>query len=282
MYLPFEIESAKVLITVKTYPLPSSKYKELVCTAGLLDGEKWIRIYPIAYRFLSNSRQYPKYGWIEINLVRNKSDFRPESYRPRSGIDEDIKLLSRINTEKNWSQRKKYVLKEVFSSMKELIDLSKGETCKSLATLKPTEIIDFIIEEDDKEWKDKWIALSNQGNLFDLDRTKKKNLKLFPIKKLPYKYSYKFISDGDSKPRTLMIEDWEIGALFWNCMRKTDGDEVLANEMVKQKYFENFVSKKEIHLFLGTTQKYHKIAPNPFVIVGVFYPPIVHQLSLFD
>jgi len=26
-------------------------------------------------------------------------------------------------------------------------------------------------------------------------------------------------------------------------------------------------------LNLGTTKQYHNIAPNPFVIIGVFYPP---------
>ena len=38
-YLPDEIPNARVLITVKTYPLPSRSYTELVCTAGLLNGE---------------------------------------------------------------------------------------------------------------------------------------------------------------------------------------------------------------------------------------------------
>ncbi len=281
MYLPFEIPKARVLITVKTYPLPSSAYNELVCTAGFLDGRKWIRIYPIAYRFLSDDKQYPKYGWIEINLVRNEKDFRPESFRPKSGIDEDIKLLSKIDTKNNWAERKEYILNEVFTSMTELIELAKSDKKKSLATLKPTEIIDFIIEDDDREWKDKWIAISKQGNIFDLEKSKKSNTSLYPIKKLPYKYSYKFISEGDSNPRTMMIEDWEIGALFWNCMRKTDGNEEAANQLVKDKYFTSFTKEKDIHLFVGTTQRFHNVAPNPFIIVGVFYPHIERQFSLF-
>jgi len=61
-YLPNELPKARVLITVKTYPLPSRSYTELVCTAGLLDGEKWIRMYPIPYRFLQDQQQYPKYS----------------------------------------------------------------------------------------------------------------------------------------------------------------------------------------------------------------------------
>ena len=192
MYLPDEIQNARVLITVKTYPLPSSKYRELVCTAGLLNGEKWVRIYPIAFRFLSNNKQYPKYGWIELNLVRNKKDFRPETYRPKSGIDENIRLIKKLTTNNNWSARKIYVLKEVFTSMNELIKLAKSEQKKSLATLKPIEIIDFSWKKTESTWKDIWLAQSKQGNIFELDKEKKLDDKSI-VKKLPYKYYYKWL-----------------------------------------------------------------------------------------
>ena len=74
----------KVLITVKTYPTLASKYDELVCTAGFLEDGSWIRIYPIPFRKLDYDNQYKKYDWIEIDLIRNTSDFRLESYRPVS------------------------------------------------------------------------------------------------------------------------------------------------------------------------------------------------------
>lgn len=37
----------KVLITVKTYPIPSKRYDELVCTAGVTERGDFIRLYPI-------------------------------------------------------------------------------------------------------------------------------------------------------------------------------------------------------------------------------------------
>ena len=46
--MDIEITQAEVFITVKTYPQPSISYGELVCTAGLLNGEQWIRIYPVS------------------------------------------------------------------------------------------------------------------------------------------------------------------------------------------------------------------------------------------
>jgi hypothetical protein len=40
----------KVLISVKTYPTLSTKYNELVCTAGFLEDGSWVRIYPWFYK----------------------------------------------------------------------------------------------------------------------------------------------------------------------------------------------------------------------------------------
>lgn len=279
-YLPAEISKARILITVKTYPKPSSKYGELVCTAGLLDGEKWIRVYPVNYQFLSNDSVYGKYSWIELDLTRHSRDFRPESYRPRQGIDEEIKVIGKLGTESEWAARKNYVLREIFTSMDELIQLSKSNQNKSLAAYKPSEIIDFIIEEDDRYWKDKWLAQAKQGNFFETDPNNPKKGRPL-IQKLPYKYSYRFTGRGDIKPRELVIEDWEIGALFWNCLKRTDGNEKAANQLVRDKYFDTFREKKDISLFLGTTLQHHSVSRNPFIIIGVFYPPKTAQMPLF-
>jgi hypothetical protein len=271
MYLPESINNAKVLITVKTYPLPSNKYEELVCTAGVLEDGKWIRIYPIPFRSLPQEKKFEKYEWIQLDLVRNTSDFRPESYKPKSDAS-NIKILCKIGTDHEWAERKIYILKEVFTSFDNLISLAKGETIKSLATFQPREIVDFIIEEDTRTWKEQWVANYEQYALFEIDSKGEGVLRKI-VDKLPYKYSYRFLCEGEIKPRTLMIEDWEIGALYWNCLKQADGDETEANKLVRKKYFEEFLNKKDIHLFVGTTKQYHNVAPNPFVIIGVFYPP---------
>lgn len=279
MYLPEEIPGARVLITVKTYPQPSSKYSELVCTAGLLDG-KWIRIYPVPFREMLYKDQYSKYHWITLDLVKNYKDLRIESYRPKHGID-GIHIGSKVGTKNGWSERKRYVLKESFTSMSELISLAKNEK-RSLGTLKPSQIVDFVIEPQERKWKKAWRDQLLQYNLFDLDEQgqgKKRSV----IRKLPYKYSYEFLSEGDKNPRKLMIEDWEIGALYWRCLRSCGGDEEAANRLVRAKYFEEFCSQKDLYLFLGTTLAHH-FSPSPFIIIGVFFPPKLgaEQLSLFE
>lgn len=277
-YLPDELPKARVLITVKTYPLPSRSYTELVCTAGLLDGERWIRIYPVPFRLLQDGDKYPKYSWIEIDLVRNTKDFRPESYRPKLGVDERITVTDKIGTANAWAARKSYVLKEVFTSMNELIKLAKDPNQrKSLATLKPSRIVDFVWEDDEREWKKKWQDQLKQFNMFE--PSAQYGQRKF-VRKLPYKFSYRFLSEGDRQPHEMMIEDWEIGALFWNCLYRADGNEQVALELVKQKYLEEF-AEKDLYLLLGTTLRFHAMsAPNPFVIIGVFYPPKTDQLSL--
>jgi hypothetical protein len=79
-----------------------------------------------------------------------------------------------------------------------------------------------------------------------------------------------------------MIEDWEIGALYWNCLKATEGNEAAALEKVRQKYELEFLLEKDIYLFLGTTKEWHtRRAKNPFVIIGVFYPKIETQMKLF-
>src|SRR6476660_6087323 len=105
----------KVLITVKTYPTISTKYEELVCTAGFLENGQWIRIYPVQYRKKRYAEQYKKYQWIEIDLVKNTEDFRPESFRPVSH-DTEISLLDSIEADgDSWDDRRKIVLNNVYT-----------------------------------------------------------------------------------------------------------------------------------------------------------------------
>ncbi len=136
----------KVLITVKTYPVISSKYDELVCTAGFLEDGSWIRIYPIQFRKKSFEEQYKKYDWIELDLVKNKSDFRKESYRPIS-YDTEIKILEHLDTKSNWLLRKEIVFKKkIHTDINGLISEAKNrEIMTSLAVFKPAGYFGLIV-----------------------------------------------------------------------------------------------------------------------------------------
>ncbi len=145
----------KVLITVKAYPALSKKYNETVCTAGITEEGKWIRIYPIPFRQLDYDNQFRKYEWIELDLERNTSDFRPESYRPKNFMLNDLISYGILKADGNaWVERRKYVLKNIYTNLEQLIAEAKNkDICTSLAVFKPTKIIDFIYQETDREWK---------------------------------------------------------------------------------------------------------------------------------
>ena len=103
------MDKIRLLITVKTYPTPSTRYREIVCTAGVKEDGSWVRLYPINYRFKDYSQWYKKYQWIEVEVEKNFRDPRPESFRPVS----DIKILGKpLGTENNWAERKKICLSQ--------------------------------------------------------------------------------------------------------------------------------------------------------------------------
>lgn len=267
----------RVLISVKTYPAISKKYEELVCTAGFREDGSWIRIYPIQFRKKSYQEQYSKYEWIELDLVKNTSDIRPESYRPVSH-DTPIKVIGKIEPDGDtWAERRKFVLNKVYTNLTQLIAEAKNkDICTSLAVFKPTKIIDFIWEEVEREWSAGKLAQFQQLNLFQ----KVDDRKFEVVKKLPYKFSFIYEDDQGKQSKT-MIEDWETGELYWNCYNRCDGNEHKACIDVRKKYFDNFSKTKDLYFFLGTSQVHHFTGKNPFLIIGTFYPKHLSQLSLF-
>ncbi len=270
----------KILITVKTYPTLSKKYAELVCTAGVNEAGEWRRIYPIPFRQLNSNQKYKKYQWIEVDLKKASRDRRPESYivAGRLELSDDV-----IPTNDRWYLRREAFINkvEIHEDLNKLIK-SAHENILSLAVFRPYKWLDFVVESVEREWDPEKLAIleaqKKQGDLFRDAETVAKDLEV--VNKLPYKFSYQF-QDIKGKKSKLMIEDWEIGALYWNCLRGVKNVEEDAVKKVHQKYWDNFVqnTKQDTLLILGTTLQFHnKKARNPFVIVGVI--PLPHDMQL--
>ncbi|WP_339869363.1 hypothetical protein [uncultured Algoriphagus sp.] len=263
----------KILLTVTTYPLPSRSYDELVCTAGMREDGTWIRIYPMPLSYLNGLKstgkvKTRKYTWIELDLVKRTDDFRPESYSPQDYEFKDIAIGDTIDTKNNWQARKSICLQNVYTNLNKLIEDSKDPQNVSLATFKPTKINRLIIQKDDADWKPVWKALQDQMDMFNEPKEEAKEV--FP--KVPWKFKYEF-EDDESRVSRLMIEDWEIGQLYWKCLKGAQGDQDIALEKVREQYEKNFLENKDLFFFLGTTKEWHmRRANNPFVIIGVFYP----------
>ena len=238
----------------------------------------WVRLYPVPFRRLDEREQYHKYDWLECNLVRHTSDPRPESYRP---IDSsELQPIGHLDTSDMWRERKRILLDSapVYDRLDEIIAAAKANTI-SLCVFKPTTVTDLVSEEEDSNWDKNKLrkirAIHGQLGLFE-DNDWRETFNVIP--KLPYSFSYRF-KDSVGKESELQILDWEIGALYWNCLRSSDGDEAEALAKVRQKYLDKF-SATDLHFLMGTTQQWHLVAPNPWVIVGVFPAPHDHRRRL--
>ena len=265
------MQKERILVTVKTYPTLSKKYGETVCTAGVREDGSWVRIYPVPFRRPGESEQYRKYDWLECRLVRQKNDFRPDSFRPYD--EADLQPAGHIDTNDMWLERRRIILDQslVYDRLDEAITDAKANRI-SLCVFKPTKVKALIWEKEDPKWDPDKLRemrkIHSQLDMFD-DNDWRKTFNVIP--KLPYSFSYRF-EDITGRQSELQILDWEIGMLYWNCLKSSGGNEDKALSKVRQKYFCDFL-KTDLHFFLGTTQQYHAIAPNPYVIVGVFPIP---------
>lgn len=269
------MERRKILIVTKTYPSISRKYKETVCTAGILlnDDEQpveWIRIYPIRFRKLGFEQRYKRYSVISAEVEKNDKDYRKESYRIN---DESIQVVRQIGTTQSWQERKSLILPLSFSSVAEI----KSQK-KSLGIIKPQSIEKYFCKATDREWSPKQLDTLAQGDLFE---------ESVDLEKIPHQFGYQF-TGGDGTKHRYTISDWEISELYRKCRdssqlttwQERERDSL---EKVKQKYSNEFLSKKDLYFIVGNLKNHI----NTFMIIGIFYPPIIPEpemvnLSLFD
>lgn len=100
----------------------------------------------------------------------------------------------------------------------------------------------MLIEEDDRDWKPAFKAKMQQSNLWESRSTQE------PPRKIPYKFRYVFeCDDPHCKGHKRMIEDWEVGALFWRLV-DNGVSELEAAKQVKHKFL-NGICAPEKTLF---------------------------------
>lgn len=271
--MPGSKQRTKVLITVMTYPHPSETYTELVCTAGISEANEWIRLYPIDYRYRPPEQQFKKYQWIEVDLGPRGAgnDQRAESRRP--DLD-SIRLIGpRITADRNWIERRAIIDRLPVRTLNQLrnqhdADKAAKRSPISLGIVRPTRIVDVLVEEVTGDWKPEWKASLAQSHLFGEE--------LKEIKKLPFKWSYVFeCEDSDGTPHKAMNEDWEIGVLYWKELEKLQSPEKAA-ESVRKKCLQMVGDDRDARFFMGTVFPY-----NTWIVLGVFWPAKESQTNLF-
>ena len=253
----------KILITVKTYPIPSAKYDELVCTAGVTETGDFVRLYPINFRDLPYEKQYTKYQWMEVKASPHGSaDTRKESFRPDN---ESIRLGNTIKSNPgNWRERAKYALAKSAKSMEDLRDRQKIDGT-SLGVFRPKKVNDIVISEDEPDWKPNFKAALQQARIWETRTESLRN----PPRKVPFKFQYRYeCDDSRCNGHKMMIEDWEVGALFWKLVDQGESHTSAANK-VKTKFLDDLCGQdKNTHFFVGTVLAH----PTSWIVLGLFYP----------
>lgn len=261
-------EKRKLLIWGTTYPEFSKGYYETVCT-GAIDGEsgRLVRIYPVTLRYLEN--RFALYQWIEAEVERNTSDFRPESFKIKQ---DTIKLLDKIATKKKggWAERAQWVLRpeNVFRSVLAL-QTAEARDHTSLGLVKPREIVkvyaERLGEEARKEWDDHREQALKQRDLFVDAESETRDLQFVPIQ-----YRIRFVCDDDrcKTVHDFSVRDWGIYVLHRR--QFAVHGPVRAESDVIDKIRECLdPATKDAYLFLGNTKSYCQ----SFMVVGLFYPP---------
>jgi len=257
----------RVLITVRTYPAPAQKGIEVSCTGGITDDGRWIRLFPVPYRFLTEDKRFKKYQWIEVDVIKAKDDPRSESFKLN---DESIKILSEVSTTDQWRLRKDLVYPLKRQSLCRIEWERKNENGPTLGIFKPATIKRLSIDPTEPNWTAQQQNILNQ-QVLDFGTAPAQKLE-----KVPYNFRYEFLCDDSSCNGHKMIStDWEMGESYrrW---RKQYGRQW--EEKFRQRYELEMISKNDTHFYVGTVHRH----PGTWIIVGLFYPPLPAVADLFD
>lgn len=258
-------ERKRALIVVRTYPTPARKGVEVSCTAAISEQGKWMRLFPVPYRFLANEKRFRKYQWIDVDVTKS-SDPRPESYKIRG---DSIQVIAEpIGTENAWELRKQHVLPLKAHCLCCLRKERDEQGFPTLGIVKPKRIDALVIEADTPEWNESELAILRQGDLFqDVPKAE--------LEKVPYSFKYRFWCDHEGcNGHLLSCTDWEMGE-SWRKWKDTYGAEW--GSKFRQRYEIEMIHQRDTHFYVGTLKRY----PNAWIIVGLFYPPKAAQSTLF-
>ncbi len=248
----------RVLITARTYPVPSQTGIEVSCTAGVTEDGHWIRLFPIPFRRLEEDKRFAKYQYIEAEVTKSTSDPRPESYKVNL---DSIKVVSALISPKhNWEARKVKVFplrSQSLCGLQTARDLNKQPT---LGLFRPKSISGLRIEPTTTDWTPEELARLRQYPLFG-------NAPKSELEKIPYIFKYDFICDEPNcHSHTLSCTDWEMSQSY-RSWKKKYGTEW--EQKFRHRYEYEMMSKNDTHFYVGTLRDH----PDSWIIIGLFYPP---------
>lgn len=260
-----------LVILTKTYPEPSTKYRETTCVAALTNAGVMRRIFPVPFRLLDGESRFRKWEWVNVALKKASDDHRPESYK--LDLDSGVQRTENIvGTKHSWQQRRDLIQNHIVESFAALEE-RRQNTGETLGILRPTRLLRLdITPVKDPNWTEKDLNHLSSEGLFDQNHTNRPLLE-----KLPFGFHYNYEIESPDGTETLRhkITDWEAGALYRNCVKDYG---VNWEAKFRQKLEEEF-AQKDLMFLMGTIHRF----PDQWLIVGLIYPPKLapqEQLSL--
>lgn len=256
----------QVVVTVKTYPNPSTKYEETVCIAGVdLALGRFVRLYPVRFRDLPYAQWFKKWYVIEADMTHKSSDCRGDTQSPVPGtaiktIDAYCKGSGK-KQRPDWLRRDGLVLP--MASTLELLQERADRFEGSIGLVRVADDAEFRMVPDAAEWSAKQLAIMNQESLFGASKK--------PLQKIPWTFRYRFrCADNPAcAGHDLQVFDWEPYELYRGQLARW-GDPEKAEQDVLQKYnVELSPARRNTHLFVGTTISH----PTQFSCIGIYAPP---------
>jgi hypothetical protein len=259
-------DTKRVLITVRTYPVPASRTVEASCTGGVTKDGNWIRLYPVPYRFLDEDKRFSKWHWIDVEVTKPTSDPRPESFKLKP---DKIQIVGEIGTHDGWRARRELLKPLTRPSMCQIRRERDERGYPTLGFFKPAEIKRLTIEPVAADWTAAELAILRQDTLFE-------KAPADTLEKIPFNFKYEFrCSDPTCKGHEMSCTDWEMGQAYRRWRRQyRDGWE----QKFRERFEAEMMQKNDTSFFVGTVHKH----PHIWIIVGLFYPPKATMNDLFD
>ncbi|MFF8683185.1 hypothetical protein ACF07F_35270 [Streptomyces sp. NPDC015237] len=246
------------MVTVKTYPELSAKYRETSCVAGVrldLGRPRHVRLFPVPFRLLEQQAQFAKYSVIEVDVEPHRRDGRPESLRP---ILETLEVIDHVSPAEGWSRRWQHLRPLVAPSLCAVYRQQQAHGT-SLGLFRLPAVPRLRIT-DTEPWPESKAALANQLDLFEQDLTR---LEWVPVQ-LRYFFS---CPQGVCPGHDMHLKDWEAGESYRKFLRSYGPGKV--REMLYERWLTRmFTRDRAVYAFVGNIAAH----PRTFMLLGLAYP----------
>lgn len=260
---PARPDELEVLVTVKAAPNPSAKSGETVCVAGMGLSQdrtkaRWIRLYPVNFRFLEQDQRFKKYDIIRVRAAPAAGDTRVESWRP------DMSTMRVVDHLDPWKRRRDLLDPAASDTMCGLNHENQiASAAASLGLVPVRELNDLRITEHGGWTADEQAKIDAYVGQLDLFDDSDKS----PLEAPRFEGRYRWKCFGERcRGHEQSIIDWEFVALQRRLSGASDAE---VRAALQSKFVDMmFRAPRRPSFFVGNQAKRHHV----FHVLGVYYP----------